>query len=1061
MEILSNVSSVRICRIRVVRSLVLALLLGAQVMYGTQVMPVMSDTNAAKPSDTRAGFLTPVDLHPARITQPTLNQADIQKPHLLAGSYYSLLSNLTGTVVLNNKGPDSLEVIPTLFDLSGNRFEVPAVTVEGNSFQVFDLSQWAALGGATFQQGSLQLFYRGKDLMLGAQIKLVDPDSSLIFDEQLVEPAAMFSSSRLEGVWFLPTPLCQFSLVLSNTTDAALSVAIAIDSGTPTPKEPAQLTLQAHQTQVLDLQQEMSKSAELLGEVGGVSIEHSGPKGSLLARGMIEDPRIGYSSSLQFTDPLMTRSSRLHGAGLRLGRINDDELTPVILVRNIGSGPTVISGRIPFTSDRDRKDVLPLKKVRLAAGKAKVLKMDDTISRKMRRHTFSAGLEFEYTTKPGTVIMSALSMSRSGNQVFQVPMLDPDAQKSSTGGYPWSIKASSSTVVYVKNVTNKPQEYVAYLNSTGGEYMIGLKTIEPKQTAVIDIRTLRDNQITDEEGRTIPPDATSGQFKWSLIEPEPSERLALIGRAEQIDPERAITSSYACQNCCTSNLYDAFVLPSPAQIQVNNSVRFYAYQRNLDCYGGTYTFNPSGVAWSSNNGNIATIDHDSGNATGVGPGEVTITASWYTTQYMDPPQPCGGPYKPNAPDRPDPCSCTSFPIHIERTATLQVKPGVSSLGVSMPSTKNPVTGQAPPADSVAVTNTFTAFASDTSSDLIAIFQSSTVLLSVTATGVTPPSAASQLRWRVDRDPSDTVAAGAPTLSATTGAQVNVTPSIAGNFRLICFFDTNASSAYDAGEELRVLRFAVVRATLVTGATVTSIDGGGLNYAGAAQGAGDFAVISQSNPALMLIQCRVLLEGGGSNRRIGIDKMHLGVVGNLTSDTSKVNYGASGLGTETPNQSLPMVDSPDDPSGAETAFRSNSQFGMTNVSGGGKHANVAGDDDPDVGPFKIVHPSNGLIWTSTQGGYDFREYIVGYSNSFTKYYVVFAKANWSVRVNGSNNGGNWVNNGSTLTLQGSTTRPQNLTNAITNNSPQSGDDAGIQLLGKTYAKQTNRPFIYTP
>lgn len=146
MEILSNVSSVRICRIRVARNFVLALLLGTQVMYGTQVMRVVSDTNAAKPSDARTGLLTPVDLHPARITQPTVSQADIQKPHLLAGSYYSLLRNLTGTVVLNNKGPNSLEVKPTLFDLSGNRFEVPAVTVEGTSFQVFDFSQWAALG---------------------------------------------------------------------------------------------------------------------------------------------------------------------------------------------------------------------------------------------------------------------------------------------------------------------------------------------------------------------------------------------------------------------------------------------------------------------------------------------------------------------------------------------------------------------------------------------------------------------------------------------------------------------------------------------------------------------------------------------------------------------------------------------------------------------------------------------------------------------------------------------------------------------------------------------------
>lgn len=120
-----------------------------------------------------------------------------------------------------------------------------------------------------------------------------------------------------------------------------------------------------------------------------------------------------------------------------------------------------------------------------------------------------------------------------------------------------------------------------------------------------------------------------------------------------------------------------------------------------------------------------------------------------------------------------------------------------------------------------------------------------MLLTVTATGVTPASSASQLRWKIDRDPSDTVASATPGLSATVGAQVSITPSTAGNFRLICFFDTNANSAYESGEELRILRFAVVRATLVTGTTVTSIDSGGLNYAGGAQGGEGILLSSHS------------------------------------------------------------------------------------------------------------------------------------------------------------------------------------------------------------------------
>lgn len=44
---------------------------------------------------------------------------DVDKPHLLAASYYSVKDNLTATLMLNNKGPEPVEVKPTLFSLTG------------------------------------------------------------------------------------------------------------------------------------------------------------------------------------------------------------------------------------------------------------------------------------------------------------------------------------------------------------------------------------------------------------------------------------------------------------------------------------------------------------------------------------------------------------------------------------------------------------------------------------------------------------------------------------------------------------------------------------------------------------------------------------------------------------------------------------------------------------------------------------------------------------------------------------------------------------------------------
>jgi hypothetical protein len=127
------------------------------------------------------------------------------KPHLLAGAYYTINHNFSAKLLLNNKGPLPIEVQATLFSLSGERFDAPPVIVEANTHRFEDFDDWAAIAGEQFREGSIQLFHRGRDLVLGAQIYLTDEAHSLSFDEKLTELGKP-RSSRLEGVWWLPSP---------------------------------------------------------------------------------------------------------------------------------------------------------------------------------------------------------------------------------------------------------------------------------------------------------------------------------------------------------------------------------------------------------------------------------------------------------------------------------------------------------------------------------------------------------------------------------------------------------------------------------------------------------------------------------------------------------------------------------------------------------------------------------------------------------------------------------------------------------------------------------------
>ena len=97
-----------------------------------------------------------------------------------------------------------------------------------------------------------------------------------------------------------------------------------------------------------------------------------------------------------------------------------------------------------------------------------------------------------------------------------------------------------------------------YLKLTNGDYVFPLRAVAPRQTTIIDIRGLRDAQVPDVNGQTIPRGETRGQVQWSLTG---GVDRVLIGRSEQVDLVRGISSNYACQNCCGNSFYDGWVTP--------------------------------------------------------------------------------------------------------------------------------------------------------------------------------------------------------------------------------------------------------------------------------------------------------------------------------------------------------------------------------------------------------------------------------------------------------------------------------------------------------------------
>lgn len=366
----------------------------------------------------------------------------------------------------------------------------------------------------------------------------------------------------------------------------------------------------------------------------GVSVSHSGMPGAVLARMFVSEESTGFSSVVNFIDSQASASSKWNGSGYRVGKIDGEDLTPVVVARNAGGESSVVGGRLSYTNDAGEVVFVNVPAIRLAANETKSIDVERAIRQSsVPANITNAGFEFEYSTAPGSVVMTALSVSRSGNQVFQIPLFDPNKMGSSAGGYPWKASGDYKTILYIKNETDQPQKYTASLLYEGGDYTLGIRDIKPHQLVAIDFRALRDAQTADANGHIIPLNVERGQIGWSS---HGKTNRALSGRSHQSSVAEGVSSTYDCRNCCPNSIYDGWITPGETINEVGDVANFIANQRDVNCYGQIYPPHYADfVNWESADPNIASTRYYDGQTTSLDVGETTIQASWTADSWFE------------------------------------------------------------------------------------------------------------------------------------------------------------------------------------------------------------------------------------------------------------------------------------------------------------------------------------------------------------------------------------------------------------------------------------------
>jgi len=285
-----------------------------------------------------------------------------------------------------------------------------------------------------------------------------------------------------------------------------------------------------------------------------------------------------------------------------------------------------VSGRLSYTNSSGEVAFINVPAVQLASNETKSIDVERAVRQSnIPASVTDTGFEFEYSTPKGNVIMTALSVSRSGNQVFQVPLFDPGRIGVSAGGYPWKASGDYVTKLYIKNETDQPQKYVASLFYESGDYTLGIKDIKPHQLVTIDFRALRDNQTPDVNGKIIPLNIERGQMAWSGKYKTPR---TLSGRSHQSSVTQGVSSTYDCRNHCYNTYYDSWLSYDYPVFNVDDISYFVAHQQDINSYGQTLPPYPIDFPnWQSTDSTVASIFY-TGEATALAQGTTYIQGSW-------------------------------------------------------------------------------------------------------------------------------------------------------------------------------------------------------------------------------------------------------------------------------------------------------------------------------------------------------------------------------------------------------------------------------------------------
>ncbi len=521
---------------------------------------------------------------------------------------------------LNCRSPHEMIVTPVFYTKKGDAFTGAAFRMQAAEVKTVDLKTLMPKNIRNRRDwGGMALSYTGSALEMWGQLRLLRVSGGGSADITFVNLPDKRSDTR-NAVWWMPAEGAAI-IALGNLSASPAKAELQFSNG-----DSQVVEVPAFGTELVRRHSDGNGRIKSgTGEPEAVTVNASGEPGSVIPAGVIASPDGGFTSAIRFYDTQNIVQPNLYATRFRLANVK-----PRMLLRNTGAKTVSVTPRFLPVGD-DPSAFIDLPALTLEPNEIADVDFKPLESAVQGTSKYDAvSIQVLNTGEPGSLVGALNGTDTATGMTYDVPLRDSGGVRISTGAYPWRLDHDVSTIASVTNISPMPSAIIVQINYPGGPYLLDPRRLAPGETAVYDLRKIRDEQIPDRNGNTIPRSVNGGQFRW-FIHGAGSGRL--MGRVEMLSQSQGISSSYSCNDPCPPQFGDVWFDIPVVFVGVNEEAYQTAWEMDYDSYGNSYgPMSPYIVGWWCSDENV--ISMNSGEITGLAPGFSDTAATVQYERYV-------------------------------------------------------------------------------------------------------------------------------------------------------------------------------------------------------------------------------------------------------------------------------------------------------------------------------------------------------------------------------------------------------------------------------------------